>query len=277
MTCSIGRAGRQLLADGRDGDPGRLLEREAADPGAERREGDARGPDLAGAGHRAADGGLDDRPLVRRSRSSETAWMTTLAASLPAGVTIGLPSGTGRLADGRELDRVAAGPLERAADPGRHPERQIGRVHDRVDLQVADIAVPESRCAPTSPLRSVSVRRPTGPAAAWYTRGSRRAMPVTTSQVFVVRSRARSAAVIRSSPAPPSSTNSSATVDRWSRDVGHVGHDRVHRDVADERDAPRRGRSRRPGSRAAATSRRRSRAGGSRSGSGAWSGTSARS
>jgi hypothetical protein len=31
-------------------------------------------------------------PLVRRSRSSETAWMTTLAASLPAGVTIASPS-----------------------------------------------------------------------------------------------------------------------------------------------------------------------------------------
>ena len=34
-------------------------------------------------------------PLVRRSRSSETAWMTALAASLPAGVTIAPPSGTG--------------------------------------------------------------------------------------------------------------------------------------------------------------------------------------
>jgi hypothetical protein len=36
----------------------------------------------------------------------------------------GTPSGRG-LPDGRELDRVAAGALERAADPGRHPQRQI--------------------------------------------------------------------------------------------------------------------------------------------------------
>ena len=33
--------------------------------------------------------------LVRRSRSSETAWMTAFAASLPAGVTMAPPSGTG--------------------------------------------------------------------------------------------------------------------------------------------------------------------------------------
>ena len=57
-------------------------------------------------------------PLVRRWRSSETAWMTTLAARLPAGVTIAPPSGHGRLADGRELDRVPAGALERTADAG---------------------------------------------------------------------------------------------------------------------------------------------------------------
>ena len=82
-------------------------------------------------------------PLVRRSRSSETAWMTALAARLPAGVTIALAQRDGRLADRRELDRVAAGALERTTDAGRHPERQIGRVHDRVDLQVADVAVPE--------------------------------------------------------------------------------------------------------------------------------------
>ena len=81
-------------------------------------------------------------PLVRRSRSSETAWMTTLAARLPAGVTIDFTQRDRRLADGRELDRVAAGALEGTADAGRHPERQIRRVHDRVDLQVADIPVP---------------------------------------------------------------------------------------------------------------------------------------
>ena len=49
----------------------------------------------------------------------------------------------GRLADGGELDRVTAGALECATDAGRHPQGEIGGVHDRVDLQIADVAVPE--------------------------------------------------------------------------------------------------------------------------------------
>src|SRR5439155_19782459 len=115
-----------------------------------------------------------------------------------------------RLADRRELDRVTAGAFERAADPGRHPQRQVGRVHDGVDLQVADVSVPELDARQTYPLRSVSVRRPTGPGAAWYTRGRRRDIAVTISQEIVVRYCARSAALIRSSPDDPSSTNSSS-------------------------------------------------------------------
>ena len=88
------------------------------------------------------------------------------------------------------------------------------------------------------PLRSVSVRRPTGLAAAWYTRGRRRDMAVTTSHVLVVRSCANRSAPIRSAPIDPSRTNSSRAVDRAAGDVGHVGHDRIHRDVPDERHAP---------------------------------------
>ena len=42
--------------------------------------------------------------------------------------------------------------------------------------------------------------------------GYRRAIPATTSQLFVLRSCARSATVIRSVPDAPISTNSSATV-----------------------------------------------------------------
>ena len=142
--------------------------------------------------------------LVRRSRSSETAWMTARAGRVPAGVTIAPPSGTGRLADGGELDRVTARALDRPADAGRHPQREVRGIHDRVDLEVADVAVPELDARHGAPqLRSVSVRRPTGPAAAWYTRGSRRAMAVTTSQEFVVRVCASSATVIRSSPWAP--------------------------------------------------------------------------
>ena len=87
-------------------------------------------------------------------------------------------------------------------------------------------------------LHGVSVRSPTGPDAAWYTRGNRPDIAVTTSHVFVVRSRANSSTGIRSPSWAPSSVNSSSIDDRRSRDVGDVDHDRVHRDVADERDPP---------------------------------------
>ena len=40
------------------------------------------------------------------------------------------------------LDAGVARVFYGATDPGRHPERQIRRIHDRVDLQVADIPVP---------------------------------------------------------------------------------------------------------------------------------------
>ncbi len=69
--------------------------------------------------------------------------MTALAARVPAGGDDRAAERDGRLADGRELDRVAAGALDRAADAGRHPERQVRGVDDGVDLEVADVAVPE--------------------------------------------------------------------------------------------------------------------------------------
>ena len=78
----VGRA-LELVADGADRDPGRLLEREPADAGAERRERDARRADLAGAPIALRTAASITGPLVRRSRSRETAWMTALAASLP--------------------------------------------------------------------------------------------------------------------------------------------------------------------------------------------------
>src|SRR3954462_14212129 len=74
--------------------------------------------------------------------------------------------------------------------------------HDPFDLLelVASLAAtgPESR-----------VRTPTGPEAAWYTRGRRRAMDVTTSQELVERLGATSATGISASPCRPMSTNSS--------------------------------------------------------------------
>src|SRR4029077_5993309 len=124
-------------------DPGGLVEREATDAGPERREGDTGGTDLAGAGHGAADGRLDDR-AARASLAIERHGVDDVLGGQRAGRGDDRAAERdGRLPDGRELARVTAGPLERSTDTGRHPQRQIGRVHDRVDLQVADIAVPE--------------------------------------------------------------------------------------------------------------------------------------
>ena len=235
MTCSMVGLASQLVAHGLDRDPGRLLEREAADARAERREGDARRPDLARPGHRAPDGGLDDGP-ARPAVAIERDGVDDGPGGERAGRRHdGAAERHRRLADGRELDRVAAGALDRAADPGRHPQRQVGRVHDGVDLQVADVAVPELDARQTYPLRSVSVRRPTGPAAAWYTRGSRRDIDVTISHEFVVRSCARSETRDPLVARRPEQHEFVIQVDRRPGHVGHVGHDRVHRDVADER------------------------------------------
>ena len=81
MTCSMVGELLELVADGLDRDPGRLLEREAADararaPGTPRSSRRSRGPGPSRCGRRASMTG----PLVRRSRSSETAWMTARAA-----------------------------------------------------------------------------------------------------------------------------------------------------------------------------------------------------
>ena len=213
----------------------RFVERKSADAGTERREGDARGPDLSRARHGAADGGLDDRPARPAVAVEGDGMDDGLGREVAGGRHDRAAQRHGRLADRGELDAVTAGAFQRTADTGRHPERQIGRVHDGVDLQVADVPVPQLDACQTYPLRSVSVRIPTGPAAAWYTRGSRRAMAVTTSQEFVVRCRASSPAVIRTSPAVPQQHEFVRGVDGRPRNVGHIGHDRIHRDVADQR------------------------------------------
>ena len=143
MTCVDAGADGQLVADGLDGDPGRLVEREPADTGPERRERDARRADLAGTGHRAADRGLDDRAARPPIAVERHGVDDHLGREVAGRRDDGAAERHRRLADGGELDRVAAGALECAADPGRHPQRQIGRVHDGVDLEVADVAVPE--------------------------------------------------------------------------------------------------------------------------------------
>ena len=118
--------------------------------------------------------------LVRRSRSRDTAWMTTLAASRPAGVTIASPSSTGAWRTAANSISSPPDPLELARDAGRHPEGRRGGAHDGIDLEVTDVAVPELD-ARHSDLPPASVRTSTGEPAAWYTRGNRRDIDVTTS------------------------------------------------------------------------------------------------
>ena len=173
--------------------------------------------------------------LVRRSRSSRDGVDDGAGSQLAGGRHDRFAERHGRLADRGELDGIAAGALDRAADTRRHPEREIRRVHDRVDLELADVSVPEFDSSQGSSA-DASVRIPTAPAEAWYTRGRRQEVVVTTSQEFVVRARARSRTPIRSVPCSPMSTNSSSTPTCVPRHVRDVEHDRVHGDVADQRD-----------------------------------------
>ena len=175
--------------------------------------------------------------LVRRTRSRETAWITARAARVPAGVTMDSPSATG--AWRTAANSISSPPARLSAPPTPvdiHSERLAGlTIASTSSSQISPFQSSIRAKVRAIPHRSVSVRRPTGPAAAWYTRGNRPAIWVTTSQVFVVRVRARSSTLIRSSPWAPMSTNSSLGRDWRTRDVGDVEHDRVHRDVPDER------------------------------------------
>src|SRR6185436_2104321 len=193
-----------------DGDPSGLVEREATDAGAHRRKGDAPGADVAGARHRAADRLVDDVG-VRSAIAVEGDGMDHGSGRERSGGRDDcLAEGHGRLAHGGELDRIAACTLDLATDPCRHPQREVGGVHDRVDLEVADVAVPEFDA---SQLVSwgASAREPVSPAGASYTRVRRPDMAVTTSQELVVRHRATSAAVISERPCAPIRTTSSST------------------------------------------------------------------
>ena len=154
--------------------------------------------------------------FVRRPRSIDTAWMTTSPARWPAGVTTASPTSTGAWRRRRELDLVPADALDLAGDARRHPQRRGCRTHDRVDLEVTDVAVPELDAC-HSALRPASVRTSMGEPAAWYTRGSRLDIEVTTSYVIVPVAAARSIAAIRSDPWAPSRTNSSPS---WTRSPG---------------------------------------------------------
>ena len=125
--------------------------------------------------------------LVRRSRSSETAWMTTRAASVPAGVTIASPSGTGAW-------RTAANSI--ASPPARliAPPTPVDIHSDRF----AAFTIASTSRSQMSPFQSsirangsstdASVRIPTRPAARMVHPGqARETVVVTTSHEFVVR------------------------------------------------------------------------------------------
>src|SRR6185436_9706960 len=203
---------RELVANGRDHDLGRLLEGEPADTRAKRGEGDARRTDLPRPGHRAPNGRFDHgraRPSIAIERHGVDDGLGREVAGRGDDRTAERHGG---LAHRRELDRVAARALQRATDAGRHPQREVGGVHDRVDLQLADVTVPELDALQVQPFRSVSVRRPTGPVAAWYTRGNRRDRFTRTSHEIVVRSCASASTPIRSRPSCPIRTNSSSVV-----------------------------------------------------------------
>ena len=102
-----------------------------------------------------------------------------------------LTEGDGRLADGRELDRVTAGALDRATDAGRHPQRQVGRRSRWHRPRGRRCRRSRARSVPLHPHRSVMLahdrpmRRPHGTPGA-----TRLAIRVTSSRRFVVRSRA---------------------------------------------------------------------------------------
>jgi len=73
------------------------------------------------------------------------------AASMTGARDDGPTERDGRLTDRREFDGVATRALERSTDPGRHPKRKVRRVHDRVDLQLADVPVPQLDARQISP------------------------------------------------------------------------------------------------------------------------------
>ena len=102
--------------------------------------------------------------------------------------------------------RLLAAFCRRAGWPCRRdPFPAARKVHAPcVRPQPAASRAPVGQVAPSRTRNSpASVRTLVGPEARWYTRGSRYAMPASTSQAIVVRRRASSEAVMRSSPCCP--------------------------------------------------------------------------
>ena len=260
------RAGH-LGADGRDRDAGRLLDREPTHAGPERRDRERLDAQLAGRANAVRTARSIVAASVRRAWSERDGVDDPARGERPGRGHDRVTQADRSLADGRELDRVAAPALDRARDTGRHPQAGARRAHDRVHLEVTDVAVPE-RDLRHGPRSCVSVRMPTASAGAVYTRGRRADIAATTSQLIVVRSCASSRG---GDPVAALLAEEDELVvgrDRRPGHVGDIGHHGVHRDGAHERDPVARGRSRWRGSPAAGSSRPRSRSGASRSGSG---------
>src|SRR3954452_699607 len=175
--------------------------------------------------------------LVRRSRSSETAWMTTLAASDPAGVTMAPPSGTGAW---RTASNSMASPPARLSAPPTPVDIHSDRL---AAFTIASTS--RSQMSPfQSSIRAKRLPLPLGESPqADRSRGGMVHPGQSAGHVSHHLPRVRVAqprqlldgdrGVARS----PDEDELVAEVDGRSGDVGDVGHDGIHGHVPDERHA----------------------------------------
>src|SRR6266542_1147537 len=130
----------EVIDDGRDHDIGGLRRRHASHAGAQRGERDRGHLVLLGDGEGRARRG-DDLVGVGLEVAAHGGSMDHVRGGQIAGHgEHGLARLDRPLAHGLLLDDGAALPLNRACDAGPHPELGIGRIDDRVDLGLRDVA-----------------------------------------------------------------------------------------------------------------------------------------
>ena len=133
-----------MAADLLDLDPGGLVERKAADAGAEGDQRQRAGAELVGDGAACW-------PVAARMISAEVgpprcivaAWITHRHGSSPAPVATAVAEADRRALVALGLDRRAAGPRDRTGDAAAVAKLGVGRVGDRVDLEPGDVRVPD--------------------------------------------------------------------------------------------------------------------------------------
>src|SRR3954451_12969848 len=175
--------------------------------------------------------------LVRRSRSSETAWMTTLAASDPAGVTMAPPSGTGAW---RTASNSMASPPARLSAPPTPVDIHSDRL---AAFTIASTS--RSQMSPfQSSIRAKRLPLPLGESPqADRSRGGMVHPGQSAGHVGHHLPRVRVAQPRqlldgdRGVAGSPDQDELVAKVDGRSGDVGDVGHDGIHGHVPDERHA----------------------------------------